>query len=279
MTDIVHEHHRRNDTTRDRWETMAPHRARVMQLVAAARAVAGPSLCILGAGNGNDVELSTLAGEFERIALVDLDEQALARAIEPVTEDQRRRVELHAPIDLTGMLPILEVWKAGTAFANEELANAISAARIARPAISGEFDVVASTGVLSQLLDSVYLGVPADHPRRAELVLAVRNRHLEIMIELLKPSGVGVLITDFVATETAPELARLDDSQIPAAAVHWINERNFFTGTNPYAIRDLLVGLVDGDLAVENVRVSPAWRWDIGAKQMAVCAVTFQRCG
>lgn len=250
-----------------------------MQLLAAARAVAGPSLCILGAGNGNDVELGELADEFERVALVDIDDQALARGVERLTADQWRHVELHAPIDLTGVLPILEAWKVGTAFANEELASAIAVARAARPAISGEFDVVASTGVLSQLLDSVYLGVPVDHPWRAELVLAVRNRHLEIMIELLRQGGVGVLIADFVATETAPELARLDDSQIPAAAVHWINERNFFTGANPYAIRDFLVGLANDGHAVENVDVSPAWRWDIGAKQMAVSAVTFRRCG
>ena len=115
MTDIFHEHRRRNETTRDRWQEMAPHRARVMQLLAEARAAAGPSLCILGAGNANDVELSALAGVFERIALVDLDEQALARAVERLTEDQRRRVELHAPIDLTGVLPILEAWKANPA--------------------------------------------------------------------------------------------------------------------------------------------------------------------
>jgi hypothetical protein len=274
---ITQEHRRRNETTRDRWQEIAPHRARVMQLLVEARGVAGPSLCLLGAGNGNDVELAELAGAFERIALVDLDEQALARAVDRLTENQRRRVERHAPIDLMGVLPILEAWQADTAFSGEELANAIATARTARPAISGEFDVVASLGMLSQLIDSVYLGISIDHPRRLELVLAVRNRHLELMIELLRPGGVGVLISDFVATETAPLLAYLDDTQIPAAAIQWINERNFFTGANPYAIRDYLNGLSGTGLAVENVEVSPAWRWDIGAKQMAVCAVTFRR--
>jgi hypothetical protein len=55
---IVEEHVRRNETTRKRWETMASHRARVMQLLADARGEAGRSLCVLGTGNANDIDLT-----------------------------------------------------------------------------------------------------------------------------------------------------------------------------------------------------------------------------
>jgi hypothetical protein len=111
---IEQEHRRRNETTRDRWEAMASHRAQVMGLLAEARGEAGRSLSMLGAGNGNDIELAQLVREYERIVLVDLDKQALGRAVERLTEDERRRVELHAPVDLTGVLPILERGEAGT---------------------------------------------------------------------------------------------------------------------------------------------------------------------
>jgi hypothetical protein len=276
---IAQEHRRRNETTRDRWETMAAHRARVMRLLAEARGKTGRSLCVLGAGNGNDIDLAQLVREFERVALVDLDEQALGRAVERLTEDERRRVELHAPLDLASLLPILETWRGGHLPDEAALKSTIDAARAAVPPEIGTFDVVASTCVLSQLIDSIYMGMAPAQPQRTELVLAVRNRHLEMMVDLLKPGGVGLLITDFVATETAPELAHLDDSQVPAAAVNWINQRNFFTGANPYAIRDYLQGLRDTGRAVENVQASPAWRWDIGAKQLAVSAVSFRRIG
>jgi hypothetical protein len=256
---------------------MAAHRAQVMRLLTEAHGEAGRSLCVLGAGNGNDIDLAKLAREFERIVLVDLDKQALGRAVERLTEDERRRVELHAPVDLAGMLPILETWRGGHVPDDAELKNAIAVASAARPPAIGTFDVVASTCVLSQLIDSIYMGLAGDQPRRTELVLAVRNRHLETIVELLNPGGAGILITDFVATATAPELAYLDDAQVPAAALNWINQRNFFTGTNPYAIRDYLQGLRDTVHTVENVQVSPAWRWDIGAKQLAVSAVTFHR--
>lgn len=247
------------------------------QLLLEARGGSGQSLCLLGVGNGNDVDLAAIAGAFERIALVDLDDRAVARAMDRLSGDKRRRVESHAPVDLSGVLPALENWNAAATFAGESIASAIAAARLVPPPLAGGYDVVASTCVLSQLIDSVYLAVAAGHPRASELALAVRNRHLETMIALLNPGGAGVLVTDFVSSETAPELAFLPDSQIPAAAIAWINARNFFTGTNPYAIRDYLRGLGQKALAAENAEVLPAWRWDIGAKQLAVSAVTFRR--
>ena len=274
---IVEEHRRRNQTTRDRWETMTPHRERVMRLIGEARRGAGGSLCVLGAGNANDIDLVSLAGEFERIALVDLDEQSLERAVERVPEADRGRIELLGAIDLTGILPSLTKWQSGHAPTAAEVSAAIETARSVPPPTVGTFDVVASTCVLTQLIDSIYMGLAADQPQRQELVLAVRNRHLEILVELATPGGAEVLITDFVATETAPELAHLNDAQVPAAAEEWINQRNFFTGANPYAIRDYLLGPLAEKVSSDDVQVSPARRWDIGAKQLAVIAVTFRR--
>ncbi len=131
--------------------------------------------------------------------------------------------------------------------------------------------------MLTQLIDSIYMALPTDHPRCVELVMTVRNRHLEIILELLHPGGVGVLVTDFVATETAPELAQLDELLLPQAARHWIEQRNFFTGANPFAIRDYYNQSRQPGPFAEDVQVKGPWRWDIGAKQLAVSAVTFRR--
>ena len=258
---------------------MSSHRANMMRLLAEARGESGKSLCVLGAGNANDIDLAVLAHDFERIALVDLDERSLELATERLSEDARRRVEQHAPVDLTSIVSILGGWEADTAPPEADISAAINAAKAARPPDVGAFDVVASTCVLSQLIDSIYMRLATTHPQCQELVMAVRNRHLEMMVELLNPGGVGLLITDFVATETAPELAHIDDRLVPAAAARWINERNFFTGANPYAIRDCFQNLNGAGRTVENVQVSPAWRWDMGAKQLAVSAVTFRRGG
>jgi hypothetical protein len=276
VADIVEEHRRRNESTRHGWETMAAHRARVTRLISAVRGDCGRSLCVLGAGNVNDVDLVELANEFDRIALVDIDGQALLHAVERLPPTVTQKIEQFAGIDLSGIVSRLEAWPAEPGPAGADLAGAIEDARCAPLPGLGTFDVVVSTCVLTQLIDSIYLAVKAEHPLRQALVLAVRNRHLEIMIELLKPGGAGVLITDFVATDTAPEMTQLSDAQFPAAAIEWINRRNFFTGANPYAICDHLQSRPQSATDVHNVEVWPAWRWDIGAKQMAASAVTFR---
>src|SRR5436190_22963165 len=232
-TSILGEHARRNATTWGRWDAMTSHRARVMQLIEEARAVRGRTLCVLGPGNANDIVLPRLAAEFERIALVALDEAALARAVGRLDENGVGRVDRFSPIDVSGILPMLESWVRHRNPTDEEITAVMRTALAAPRPDVGAFDVVASTCMLTQLIDSVYMALPTEHPRCVELVLAVRNRHLEIILELLNPGGVGVLVTDFVATETAPELARLDELLLPQVAAKWIEERNFFTGANP----------------------------------------------
>jgi len=258
---------------------MASHRARVMRLIEEARGESGKSLCAMGPGNGNDIELAKLARDFEKIALVDLDEAALARAVARLDENLVGRVQRYCPIDLSGILPVLDSWVRHRNPSDAEISAVMRSALAAPRPDVGCFDVVASTCMLTQLIDSVYMALPTEHPRCVELVMAVRNRHLEIILELLNPGGVGVLVTDFVATETAPDLAQLDELLLPRAALKWIEERNFYTGANPFAIRDYYNRSREPGPRAVDAQVKGPWRWEIGAKQLAVCAVTFRRSG
>jgi hypothetical protein len=248
-----------------------------MQLLVEARREAGRSLCILGPGNGNDIELESLAQEFERITLVDVDETAVARAVGRLDKYGVHGVKQFSPVDLSGILPVLESWMRHRNPTDAEISAVVRSARGAPRPNVGSSDVVASTCMLTQLIDSVYMALPTEHPRCVELVMSVRDRHLEIILELLKPGGVGVLVTDFVATETAPELAQLDELLLPHAAVKWIEARNFFTGANPFAIRDYYNRSRGPGPCASDAQVKGPWRWDLGAKQLAVSAVTFRR--
>src|ERR1700733_9307107 len=66
-----------NRATEKSADRFAPHRRRGTAL--ALRAEGGPA-AVLGAGNGNDVDLPALASRFEQVHLVDLDGEALRRA-------------------------------------------------------------------------------------------------------------------------------------------------------------------------------------------------------
>src|SRR6476660_3088967 len=118
---ILAEHIRRNWTTRGRWDAMTLHRTRVMELICRARGESGRTLCLLGPGNGNDIELARLAREFERVALVDLDEDAVGRAVSRLSADEARRVERYCPVELSGVLSELELWRARSRRTDEEI--------------------------------------------------------------------------------------------------------------------------------------------------------------
>ena len=116
---------------------MTSHRARVMRLLVEARREAGRSLCILGPGNGNDIELARLAREFERVTLVDLDQAAVARAVGRLDKDGVRRVKQFSPVDLSGILPVLESWMRHRNPTDAEITAVVRSARVRRGRMSG----------------------------------------------------------------------------------------------------------------------------------------------
>src|SRR4051794_34316785 len=75
---------RGNRVGRALWDRYAHHRA---QVTAAILALAPPAdapggrLCLLGAGNGNDLGLEELCPRFAELHLVDIDPGALSRAV------------------------------------------------------------------------------------------------------------------------------------------------------------------------------------------------------
>ena len=107
------------------------------------------------------------------------------------------------------------------------------------------------------------------------LTIGVRDGHLNLMTSLCKADGQRVLITDFVSSDTMPELASADDSEsVLALARHAIDSRNFFTGANAFSIREKLAELkqVTNQDAVE---IAPPWRWQIGQRYYLVTALSY----
>ena len=91
-----------NRSTRDHWRYFAPHRAQIQGLIlpdVGKVRHGGRSLCVLGAGNCNDVDLKALTEAFEEVHLVDLDAPALEAAVERQGVKESPRMKLHGGID------------------------------------------------------------------------------------------------------------------------------------------------------------------------------------
>src|SRR5438105_5063893 len=113
---ILTEQARQNRTTRNQWQLYGSHRREIEKLIVPESR--GGRLCVLGAGNCNDLDLQWLIDAYREVHLVDLDPAALEGAIRrqkvplvacppvPKTRVDKPPVApilLHAPVDLTGV--------------------------------------------------------------------------------------------------------------------------------------------------------------------------------
>jgi hypothetical protein len=191
--------------------TYADHRARLTrEIIERAPASGRGRLCLLGAGNANDVDLEALVTHFTEVHLVDIDPDAVIRAIVRVPPPGCAQLVAQAPLDVSGMFNRLELWSREPP-APEALAPLVraAAAHVAR-SLPGPFDVVVSCGVLTQL-QLVLLQVVGDaNPRFAELREAFNRAHMRTLGALLAPGGAALLVTDLTTNQIYPPLDQVD---------------------------------------------------------------------
>lgn len=266
----------RNLESRGRWDLFAPHRREVTAQLTCGQDAATGRLCVLGAGNCNDLDLAALLAAFREVHLVDLDGNALAAGATQV--EGRPELFLHGGADVAGVLPLLEQLSPQTPADDPQIDECLrQAAAFEGPSLPSPFESVASVCLLSQLIESVAKTLGESHPRFWDLCQAIRLRHLRLLADLAAPGGWGALITDFVSSVTVPDLATIPPPALPARLRQLVAERNFFHGLNPFVLEEMF--RTHPALAPEVCQVSLAapWRWDFGPRSYAVAAVRFQK--
>lgn len=281
---LVDEQVRRNLAANERWREYASHRDEVTRRLLGDALLNGDSsehgrLCVLGAGNCNDLELGQLATAFQEINLVDLDGEALARGVARQANVPTGAIHRHGGIDLLGALDSLAACAGEQRSADAELDTCL--ARVHEPAagaLPGPFDVVASVCLLSQLIECAVVSLGEGHPRFAELVLAIRAAHLRLLARLLVPGGRAVLVADFVSSQTAAELL-VGDPSWPLFLQQTAAQGNFFHASHPWAILAHLQNDPWLNQTVSDLRPTGCWRWNQGARVYAVAAFEFRARG
>jgi hypothetical protein len=238
--------------------SFAAHRARLTSEIAA-RAPAGGvgRLCLLGAGNANDVDLEALAAAFREVHLVDIDAEALGRARARVKPELQARLVLHAPLDASGLFDRLDGWaRAAPAAASLAVEVAPAVARVAERLPRG-FDVVVSCCLLTQL-QLVLLRVVSDrHPRFPELRSLVTAVHVRVLAALLAPGGVALLVTDMTSSETYPLDQLPPDADLRRVMDDLVHVGNLIHAAHP--------GLLSSEVRRDpSLRERLAVRWPVG---------------
>jgi hypothetical protein len=251
-----------------------PHRRRIMEL--ALQADAGPA-ALLGAGNGNDVDLGALAARFGEVHLVDLDGDAVRAAILRQPEAVRGQLVSHGDVDLSGILDDFASWGRRDP-TPVEIDAAVTAAARGAPLPVGELGLCVSSCLLTQMILAVVERLGERNPRAVDLVRALRVGHLRGLALSLRPGGLGVIVSDMVSSDTAPGLLDLPPRALGARMEALVREHNFFTGANPYLLASALKTQPELAPLTEGVALCQPWIWRIAPRRgYLVFAVRFQR--
>jgi hypothetical protein len=253
-----------------------------------------PTLTVWGAGNTNDLDLPAICARFEMVQLIDLDLESLERAKQraDLSDADRAKLRLVGNCDSTGLLPQLaSLAEVSGDSAGDRTATFIADTDKARPrTLSGDeteilkTDVVISACMLSQLIDSVFKTLGDDFERVNDVVLAVRDNHLRMLLDAVEVGSVVALVTDFVSSDTLPALKNdMSAQEFLDLVVEAINAKNFFTGTNPAALQQRLTALQDDRQGFAGaaqgklkVTLTQPWRWKFGERSFAAIALVFR---
>jgi hypothetical protein len=264
-----------NRQARDLWERFRDHRQRVtaeiLALAPGRNDARGGRLCLLGAGNANDLDLEALAASFDEVHLVDIDPSSLSRATGRQSPAVRAKLRSHAPVDLSGLYhqierttqlpPPDEMVTAGTAEVMRQLPS--------------EFDVVASCCVLSQMSWALGHLASPDETLVPMLEQTLLRIHLRTILRLIRPEGAALLVSDLTSSLFYPPLDDLAPSvdlrgltqQLAAAHVA-------YTVCNPVLVRQILRR--DDELAAtcELPSLGEPWLWT-GPKELTYLVYPF----
>jgi hypothetical protein len=260
----------------DDWTLYADHRDHFTEALLSSARQLGGSLCLLGAGQCNDVDLERLAETFSEIHLVDIDSAALARAVARQPPSVRARLQRHAPIDLSGLSKRLKKWKAAGPTPAGLEASAASALRSIVASLSGPFDVVASACVLTQMSFHLRDVLGENHPMLASVRLSLVATHLGTLVGLTKVGGVSLLASDLTSSSFYPVGEMSPESNLRDAMNKIVETGRFYHAANPHLIRDVLARH-EGQRVGEPEWLDP-WIWTGShGRTYLVYALRFQR--
>ncbi len=270
------EQRRANEKSWKYRESFASHRARQTELLTNA---ARGRLCVLGAGNGNDLDLEQLTRLYDEVHLVDIDGAALDRVLRRLSSQAAARVVRHAPVDLSGLERRIERWAALQATPEELLEYPSQTARDLAKRIGTSFDRVASTCLLSQLHLMLRQSLGASHPLFAAATYCLNLAHLRTLLELLAPGGRGWLTCDVASDEIAP--LQPPESDRPLELLDELMARgDVFRAVDPRFVAAIAA---DDPVLEAHCRVAPpaaAWMWDNGPdRRFLVAALSLERVG
>jgi hypothetical protein len=276
---LVDLHRRSNRATAESWAQFADHRARLTELVLAAGA-AGARVAVLGAGNGNDLDIERLAAHFGAIHLIDLDAGAVTRARERQPPAARERIVTHAPVDASGALKRLAEWRTSPPTLAQLAGLPASASERALEALGDlvdRADVVVSACLLSQVMWTCREAMGEEHVHLRPVSLALAVAHLRVLLRLARPGGTALLVADTLSSESYPVAEAAREGGTAALLDEAVAKDLVFLGTSRALVHKALREDRIAAPLVASVHDEPPWLWPFASDRLYLVYATAMR--
>jgi hypothetical protein len=248
------------DSPSRRWALYAHHRDRLTEAVLASPGRSGGRLCILGAGECNDVDLARLSAAFSEIHLVDIDPVALGRGVARQTTSVRGHLRPHAGVDLSGMYKRLARWRREPPSPAQIDAVGRLTSQSVLSRLPGPFDVVVSACVLTQMAFALRDRLGDQHHSLWSARLSLVGTHLHTLIGLTAPGGISLFVSDMVSSDLFPLHALGPEASLHHVMNHAIESGAAYHTANPALIRAVLRGDSFCDRLLGSEMLEP-WLW------------------
>jgi hypothetical protein len=263
-----------NASSRAQREAFTGHRAEVMALLGTGKG----RICIVGAGNGNDLDLPALLGAYREVHLIDIDSAALDFAAHSQGVANHPSLHVHGGIDVTGVpFSLCRIWSPCTSITPRYLQGLADwpADRLAGT-LPGGFDVVASTCMISQLMETARHLLGDSHSSLKKVERAIRIGHLRLLARMAAPTGSAILITEVTSSEFVPWLANVSKHDLPSLLSDVGQNGGYYRCTHPSD----LAATVHSDHVLRTrsrgVVTATPWKWKLFNLCFLVSAITIQ---
>lgn len=261
------------------WTAFAPHRSRICRTLCSLSRGPESRLCIWGSGRTTDLDLIELVKHFSQIDLVDLHPTVTNEALIQRGFAQHPRVTAISGIDVAGLSNHWKEFKKSPCEFN--LQAIINSCRDATISL-GQYDVVASTCLLSQVLRNAYECVETSGLSHSliqeyfpKILKSIREKHLELILEHTVSGGSSVLITDLTSAEALPQLLK-PNADLNRLISTDVVKGNHFHGLNPRSISESIEQQV-GSEKLAQVQISSPWVWNAIENQYLCLAYRLDR--
>ena len=262
---VAAEQARQNLSTRHQWGFYDSHRRSMEKLIVPENR--GGRICVLGAGNCNDLDLKWLADVYREVHLVDLDAESLKAGVGRQKMTGAKGLHCHAPVDLTGIALDVARWESAPP-TDDDIAEATRRAMEWPTAEWGKFDLVLSPCVMTQTINPARNALcknhPPSHPARMAIQSALRLRHLRWVAGSLAPGGRGVLAIDLISTRQFPELPRVPRDRLSDMMRTLVANGKHYAGLDSASISAACRNDAELSRKAEAPRFSEPWLWHLG---------------